>query len=403
MFKRKILPFTLVILSVAALVGSGFYWGLKTGQTTPEIVLAKGVINADAPAAADFRTFWDAWKTIDDYYLKADQIDGQARVYGAIKGLVNSLGDPYSEFFTPSEGQKFQEDVQGNFGGIGAELGIRKGVLTVIAPLKGSPASAAGIRAGDLILKVGATSTDNLDIDQAVNLIRGPENTKVTLNVFRDGWDKPKDFEITRGIIEVPTLDFEMKGEYAYVALHSFNDNAGKEFYNALKQAADKNAKGLILDLRDDPGGFLEVAVDIAGWFLKPGTIVVSEADKSGVIDTMKASGSGALSDFPSVVLINKGSASASEILAGALRDQRKIKLVGETSFGKGVVQQIKNLRDGSEMKITIAHWIMPGGQILENGGLKPDYEVQLSDDDITNKKDPQLDRAIEILKSEIK
>ena len=395
----------MIIISVAALVGSGFYWGLKTGQTTPEIVLARGVTNVDGETSADFRTFWDAWKTIDDNYLKADQIGGQARVYGAIKGLVNSLGDPYSEFFTPDEGQKFEEDVQGNFGGIGAELGIRKEILTVIAPLKNSPASKAGLRAGDLILKVGATSTDGMAIDEAVNLIRGPENTKVTLNVFRDGWDKPKDFEITRAIIEVPTLDFEMKGPYAYIALHTFNDNAEKEFYSALKQAADKNAEGLILDLRDDPGGFLEVAVNLAGWFLKPGTVVVSEADKTGIIEIMKANGNGnaSLVDFPTVVLINKGSASASEILAGALRDQRQIKLVGETSFGKGTVQQLKTLRDGSEMKITIAHWVMPSGKVLENGGLKPDYEVQLSDDDITNKRDPQLDRAIEVLKSEIK
>ncbi len=403
MFKKKILPFSLVIISIATLVGSGFYWGLKTGRQTPEIVLAKGVANIGDQAPADFRTFWDAWQTIDDNYLRAEKVDGQTRVYGAIKGLVDSLGDPYTQFFTPDEGKKFEEDVQGNFGGIGAELGIRKGILTVIAPLKNSPAAAAGIRAGDLIFKVGATSTDGLGIDEAVNFIRGPIDTKVTLNIFREGWDKPKDFTLTRKIIEVPTLDFEMKGSYAYVALHGFNDNASKEFYNAIKQAADKNAQGLILDLRDDPGGFLEVAVDLAGWFLKPGTIVVSEADKNGPIDTLKANGSAALVDFPTVVLINKGSASASEILAGALRDQRKIKLVGETSFGKGTVQQLKQLRDGSEMKVTIAHWVMPSGAILENGGIKPDYEVQISDGDIANKKDPQLDRAIEVLKSEIK
>jgi carboxyl-terminal processing protease len=403
MFKRKILPFSLIILSIAALVGSGFYWGLQTGRQTPDVVLAKGVANIGDQTPADFRTFWDAWQAIDDNYLRAEKVNGQTRVYGAIKGLVDSLGDPYTQFFTPDQGKKFEEDVQGNFGGIGAELGIRKDILTVIAPLKNSPAAAAGIKAGDLIFKVGATSTDGLSIDQAVHFIRGPENTKVTLNIFREGWDKAKDFTLTRKIIEVPTLDFEMKGPYAYVALHSFNNNASKEFYNAIKQAADKNAQGLILDLRDDPGGFLEVAVDLAGWFLKPGTIVVSEEDKTGPIQTLKANGSAALVDFPTVVLINKGSASAAEILAGALRDQRKIKLVGETSFGKGTVQQLKTLRDGSEMKITIAHWVMPSGAILENGGIKPNYEVQISDDDIKNKKDPQLDRAIEVLKAEIK
>lgn len=403
MLKKKLLNFTLVIVSAAALLGSGYYWGLRIGQSTPEIVIAKGVANANSNEAnADFRTFWEAWKTIDDSYLRADSVSAEARVQGAIRGLIGSLNDPYSEYFNPVDGKKFMEDVQGNFSGIGAELGIRKGQLTVIAPLKNSPAAKAGLRAGDWILKINTTSTDGMQIDEAVNYIRGPENTDVNLNVFRDGWTAPKDFKITRGVIEVPTVDFEMKDKIAHISLHNFNGNASKEFYGALKQAADKKAEGLVLDLRDDPGGFLDVAVNLAGWFLKPGTVVVSENDKTGPIETMKASGSGDLADFPVVVLINKGSASASEILAGALRDQNKVPLIGETSYGKGTVQQLKELRDGSQLKITIAHWVLPSGHILENGGLKPDYEVQLSDDDIKNNRDPQLDKAIEVLKAKI-
>lgn len=401
--QKKLVSFTLVILSAAALLGSGYYWGLRIGKSTPEIVIAKGVSNVESgETPADFRTFWSAWKTIDDIYLRADKIDGQARVYGAIRGLVGSLGDPYSEYFNPEEGKKFMEDVQGNFSGIGAELGIRKGQLTVIAPLKGSPAAAAGLRAGDWIFKINTTSTDGIQIDEAVNLIRGPEDTEVVLNVFREGWTAAKDISIKRGIIEVPTVDFEMKNKFAHISLRNFNGNASKDFYEALKQAASNNAEGIILDLRDDPGGFLDVAVDLAGWFLKSGTVVVSENDKTGPIETLKASGSGDLFEFPTVVLINKGSASASEILAGALRDQAKVPLVGETSYGKGTVQQLKELPDGSQLKLTIAHWVLPSGHILEGSGLKPDYEIELSDDDIKNGRDPQLDKAIQVLEDKI-
>ena len=401
--QKKLVSFTLVILSAAALLGSGYYWGLRIGKSTPEIVIAKGVSNVESgETPADFRTFWSAWKTIDDIYLRADKIDGQARVYGAIRGLVGSLGDPYSEYFNPEEGKKFMEDVQGNFSGIGAELGIRKGQLTVIAPLKGSPAAAAGLRAGDWIFKINTTSTDGIQIDEAVNLIRGPEDTEVVLNVFREGWTAAKDISIKRGIIEVPNVDFEMKNKFANISLRNFNGNASKDFYEALKQAASNNAEGIILDLRDDPGGFLDVAVDLAGWFLKSGTVVVSENDKTGPIETLKASGSGALFEFPTVVLIYKGSASASEILAGALRDQAKVPLVGETSYGKGTVQQLKELPDGSQLKLTIAHWVLPSGHILEGSGLKPDYEIELSDDDIKNGRDPQLDKAIQVLEDKI-
>lgn len=401
--QKKIISFGLVIVSAAALMGSGYYLGVKVGQSTPEVVLAKGVANIDGQTPADFRTFWEAWKMVDDTYLRADKVDGQQRVYGAIRGLIGSLGDPYSEYFNPVDGKKFMEDVQGNFSGIGAELGMRKGQLTVIAPLKGSPAAKAGLRAGDWIFKINSTSTEGIQIDEAVNYIRGPENTNVVLNVFREGWTQPKDFSIKRAIIEVPTVDFEMKGKFAHISLHNFNGNASKEFYKALKQAASSKAEGVILDLRDDPGGFLDVAVELAGWFLKSGTVVVSENDKTGPIETLKANGSADLYGFPLVVLINKGSASASEILAGALRDQAKVPLVGETSYGKGTVQQLKELRDGSQLKLTIAHWVLPSGHILENGGLKPDYEVPLSDDDIKNSRDPQLDKAIQVLQEKVK
>lgn len=400
MLNKKFSSYVAIVLSVFALLGSGYFWGYRIGSANPRKVIAQGVTGIDSRAQdGDFNTFWETWQAIDENYLRSDKVSGKDRVYGAVKGLVGSLGDPYSQFFTPEEAKKFEEDVQGVFSGIGAEIGIRKDQLTIISPLKNSPAEKAGIKAGDWILKINSTSTDGMSTEKAVTLIRGQEGTTATLNIYREGWDKPKDFSIIRKQIEVPTLDSEMKGEYAHISLHSFNANASKLFYEAVRDAVNKNAKGIILDLRNNPGGYLEVAVNLAGYFVEPGNVVVSENDRTKTIDTFKASGNGALKDFPVVVLVNGGSASASEILAGALRDLRGIKLIGETTFGKGTVQQLKELSDGSEFKVTIAHWVLPSGKTLENGGLKPDYEVKLTDEDINAKKDPQLEKALEVIK----
>lgn len=400
MFNKKFTSYVAVILSVFALSGTGYFWGYRVGSQNPRKIIAQGVTGIDSRAEdGDFNTFWETWQLIDDNYLRSDKVSGKDRIYGAVKGLVGSLGDPYSQFFTPEEAKKFEEDVQGVFSGIGAEIGIRKEQLSIISPLKNSPAEKAGIKAGDMILKINSTSTEGMSTEKAVTLIRGPEGTTATLNIYREGWDKPKDFNIIRQKIEVPTLDIEMKDGYAHISLHSFNANASKVFYDAVKNALEKNAKGIILDLRNNPGGYLEVAVNLAGYFVEPGSTVVSENDRTKTIDSFKASGNGALKDFPVVVLVNEGSASASEILAGALRDLRGIKLIGETTFGKGTVQQLKELSDGSEFKVTIAHWVLPSGHILENGGLKPDYEVKLTDADIEAKKDPQLEKAMEVIK----
>lgn len=400
MLNKKTLSYIAVVLSVFALLGSGYFWGYRIGSENPRKIIAQGVTGIDSRTQnGDFSTFWEAWEAIDENYLRSDKITGKDRVYGAIKGLVGSLGDPYSQFFTPEEAKKFEEDVQGVFSGIGAEIGIRKEQLSIISPLKNSPAEKAGVKAGDMILKINSTSTEGMSTEKAVTLIRGPEGTVATLNIYREGWDKPKDFNITRQKIEVPTLESEMKGDYAHISLYSFNANASKVFYEAVRDALNKKAKGIILDLRNNPGGYLEVAVNLAGYFVEPGSVVVSENDRTKTIDSFKASGNGALKDFPVVILVNEGSASASEILAGALRDIRGIKLIGKTTFGKGTVQQLKELSDGSEFKVTIAHWVLPSGKTLENGGLKPDYEVELTDEDVENEKDPQLEKALEIIK----
>jgi len=405
MFKKVVIIVSMVFC-IIALAGGGFFLGFNEGRNYPKTIQVQGVDNMTSASAAnvDFGTFWQAWQLLNDNYLRNSTVSSADKVRGAINGLVNSLGDPYTEFFAPTDSQQFQQDVQGNFGGIGAELGSKDSQIVIIAPLKGTPAEAAGILAGDQIIAINGSSTQGMSVDKAVTLIRGPEGTTVTLNIYRSGWNNPKDIKIVRGNIEVPTVDIKtVGGNIALVGLHQFNANADQQFFTAMVQAQKDGDQGMILDLRDDPGGYLEVAVDLAGWFLPKGTPVVSEQGKNNqILDSFNADGNAALVNFPVVVLINKGSASASEILAGALRDDRNIKLIGDTSFGKGTVQQLEDLNDGSSLKITIAHWVLPKGGILENGGLKPDVPVSISDADIAAKKDPQLDKAIEVLKAEI-
>lgn len=403
--KRRILAAALVIVAVAALLSSGFLLGYRQGRKFPETIVVKGAANLDAgkPGDVNFNVFWEAWQTISDSYLKSSSTSNQDKLYGSINGLVNSLGDPYSEFLSPRDNKKFQEDVQGNFGGIGAELGMKNGQLVVVAPLKDTPASEAGLRPNDQILAINSSSTDGITIDKAVSLIRGNVGTTVTLTIMREGWDKTKDFKLTRANITVPTIDSEtVGGDIAHISLHQFNANADMLFYKAVVKALESGNKGIILDLRNDPGGYLEVAVDLAGWFLPKGALVVTEDGRSVPRQEFRADGNAALKDIPVVVLINGGSASAAEILAGALRDARQVKLVGETSFGKGTVQQLEPLNDGSSIKLTVAHWVLPSGQILENGGLKPDVEVKVTDEDIAAKRDPQLQKAIGVMRAEI-
>ncbi len=405
MVKKYLLIFGTLTL-VAALMGGTFLLGYEAGTHEPKNIIVRGAANLEPnePVPADFSTFWQAWQLINDEYLKNAEVANMTKVEGAIKGLVSSLGDPYSAFFNAEDNKKFQEDIQGNFGGIGAELGIRKDVVVIIAPLKNTPASRAGLRAGDMILKINSTSTEGMTIDEAVSLIRGPEGKPVTLTIFRDNWDKPREFTITRARIDLPTIDFEMKnGAIAYIQLHSFNNNATSFFYQAASKALSEGSRAVVLDVRDDPGGYLGVAVDLAGWFLPRGTLVVSEVGRNNDKQEFKATGNEALAKLPVVVLINNGSASASEILAGTLRDNRRAPLIGEQSFGKGTVQQLENLRDGNSLKLTVAHWVLPSGVIFESGGLKPDIEIEMSDEDIKNNKDPQLDKALEVARSLMK
>ncbi|MBI2406553.1 MAG: S41 family peptidase [Candidatus Harrisonbacteria bacterium] len=390
----------------AALIVVGLAYGsFWLGTTRPQTLVIKNVsgIENDPKATADFTVFWEAWKRIKDEALKGTELTGQAMLYGAVGGLVKSLDDPNSVFFPPEDAQKFEEDVAGNFGGIGAEIGLKDEQIVVIAPLKDSPAEIAGIRSGDGILKVDDKSTAGMRVNDAVKIIRGPKGTPVVLSMFRSGWDKPRDISIVRDTIMVPTLDWKtIDGGIGYIRIMNFNENAPQLFARAARELTGAGVRGVIVDVRDDPGGFLDVAVTLAGWFMKPDSLVVTEefrADAATPKIEFRSRGAGTFKDVPIVALLNQGSASAAEILAGALRDNRGAVLVGEKSFGKGTVQELKRLHDGSSMKLTIAHWLLPNGDQIDKNGITPSVEVKISDEDAKNKKDTQLEKAKEVMK----
>jgi carboxyl-terminal processing protease len=377
------------------LIGGAFGIGTLVGYS-----LGKAQCPVCKPDEIDFSLFWEAYHKLKENFVDGEKIDAKTVVYGAIEGMVNALGDPYTVFFRPEDGKRFEEDVSGVFEGIGVEIGIKKGQLQVIAPLEGTPAKKAGLRAGDKILKVNDTETGGLTIEEAVKMIRGPKDTKVVLTILREGWDKPREIEVVRGVIEIPSLKWEIKeSDIAYLKLFQFSGTASSDFRKAAFEILNSPAKKIILDLRDNPGGYLEVAQQIGGWFLQRGEIIVTEEFSNGEKTEFKSMGPASLSSYPIVILINQGSASASEILAGALKDNRGIILIGEKSFGKGSIQSVEKLRDGSSLKITIAKWLTPKGQVLTNQGLEPDLKVKMTDEDFEKGRDPQLDKALEVIK----
>jgi carboxyl-terminal processing protease len=399
---RKIGKTVIVILAGLILLTGVFIVGVNIGKKYyPSIKLVRGVKNLETnkPADVDFNLFWDAWRLIQSDYVKSDELNNQEMVYGAVRGLLSSLGDPYSTFFDPQEAKKFSENVTGNFSGIGIEIGVKKNILTVISPIKGTPAWEAGLKPGDQIVAIDGKESLKMSSEEAVDLIRGPAGTEIKLTIFRSSFDKPQDFTIKREEIFVPSVKTEfLQNNIAHITLSSFSDNTNYEFYRAVLEVLVKNSPAVILDLRNNPGGYLEVSVDLAGWFLKRGEVVVRESVKGEDETVFRANGNQALLDMPIVILVNEGSASASEILAGALRDNRQIKIIGEKTFGKGSVQEVENMANDSMIKLTIAEWLTPNGLSLNGNGLEPDYKVELTDEDYENDKDPQLDKAIEVV-----
>jgi carboxyl-terminal processing protease len=352
------------------------------------------------PGTIDFSLFWDAYNKLGSNFINPAKITDQKIIYGAIQGMTDSLEDPYTNFFNPEQAQIFQQDLSGSFDGIGVEIGIKKDLLTVIAPLKDTPGDRAGLKSGDIIVKIDDKDSVNMTTEEAVNLIRGPKGTSVTLTILRGEWDGVKDFKIVRDTINVPSINWSMKDkDVAYIQIYQFDGSLSSNFSKIAFQILQSSAKKIVLDLRDNPGGYLSVAQDIAGWFLQKGqTVAIEDFGENKDRQTYRADGNSNLVNYPVVVLINQGSASASEILAGALRDNRNVKLVGAKSFGKGCVQEIVSLRGGSFLKVTVANWLTPKGDSISDVGLTPDVKVDITDQDIQQKKDPQLDKALEII-----
>ncbi|MBI2669628.1 MAG: S41 family peptidase [Candidatus Yanofskybacteria bacterium] len=395
--QKRFVPIVIVFAVAIGFIG-GFYF---KNQWMPEPVGNVPVLNQNLgqQKGVDFSLFWEVWEMLHNRYVDKDKLDTQDLIYGAIDGMVRTAGDPYTVFLKPKESEEFQQQIKGAFSGIGIEIGLRKNILTVIAPIKDTPAARAGLLAGDKILKINEKSTEGVKLDEAVSLIRGPRGTKVTLIITRDGLEKTKEVVITRDVIKIPAVEWKLLDEdIAYLEIFTFNQNVDTEFKKTAQEIANSKAKKIILDLRNNPGGLLDSAVNIAGYFLDTNKIVTFERFGDGQENQFRTQQNGQLKNYPVIVLINKGSASASEILAGALKDNRGILIVGETSFGKGSVQEILELPKKASLKVTIAKWFTPSGVSINENGIKPDIEVKRTEEDINADKDPQLDKAKELI-----
>lgn len=387
----------LLILLVSVSFGGGFYLGQGKSSNRP-IALGETATSTVDENAFDFNVYWEAWDALRSDFVYKNKIKDKDIFYGSIKGLASATKDPYTVFMTPTETKEFADDLAGTFEGIGAEVGMRNDTLTIVAPLSGMPAEKAGLKAGDKIYAIDGASALGLTVDEAVKKIRGPKGTSVTLTVIRDKETAPRDIKIERGIIVIKSVEFTYRNDgIAIIKVSSFNDDTLYLFKDVIKQVKAKKPKGLILDLRNNPGGYLDTAVAMASEWVKEGPVVLEQFG-DGKRNEYNALGNPQLETYKTIVLVNGGSASASEIVAGALRDYNKATLVGEQTYGKGSVQTIRDLSDGSSIKITIATWMTPEGDFINEKGLAPQVEVKLTATDVEKGKDPQLQKAVDLI-----
>jgi carboxyl-terminal processing protease len=395
---RKLIGAALVIIALIASFRLGYVSGNKGFVFDPKSF--KVINQNEAPATVDYNLLWDALSLVNKNYIDKGSINQQNVLYGAIKGAVSAAGDQYTTYFTPKELADFNTQLGGSFEGIGAEVGKVDGNI-VLTPLDDSPAAKAGVRAKDIIVKINGESTADMSVDDAVAKIRGQKGTTVTLTLFREGQSGTFDLGIKRDTITLKSvkLTYKQVGDkkIAVITLTQFGSDTTGAFGQAVNDLIAAGAKGLVIDERNNPGGYLDAAVDLASYWLPKGQLVVTEARSTSDNQPYNSLGYDRLKGIKTVFLLNGGSASAAEILAGALHDHGAAELVGEKSFGKGSVQQLFNLPDNKgAVKITVAKWITPNGKNLNKDGLNPDVEVKLTDDDIKNNRDPQMDRALQ-------
>lgn len=398
----------LVALAVTVSFVAGVFFGelkspSKLAARRPNADTKLTNVNSPPPEALediDFQAFWNVWQMVKERYVEQPTSDVKM-FYGAIAGMVGSLQDPYSVFLDPEFAEKFSNELAGEFEGIGAEIGIKKDVLSVIAPLAGTPAEQAGLKAGDRILAIDGVDTTGMVVEDAVTRIRGPKGTQVKLLIMRDGLKEAKEVVITRATIVVQSVKWETKTvngkKIGKIVISHFSENTEAKFNEAVRAVLADDPDALVLDLRNNPGGFLDTAVVVGGDWIGKDTIVV-EKFSDGQQKNYPSDGLARLADLPTVVLVNGGSASASEIVAGALQDASKAVLVGEKTFGKGSVQDYVEFNDGSALKLTVALWLTPKGRTINKEGIAPDIEVEMTPEDYDADKDPQLDKAYEIL-----
>ena len=410
-----------LFLWACALIIVGFSIGLIVGGGVQKV---GGAFSEAPPAQIDFAPVWKVLRVIDERFVPAAVATTTAsstvsieneRVWGMIQGLASSLNDPYTFFLPPVENQQFADDMSGSFEGVGMEIAIRDQMLTVVSPLKNTPAEQAGLESGDKITHIDGMETKGLDIASAVRHIRGPRNTEVILTVVREGWSEPHTIPVTRAVIDIPTITTKherasspllneeataTKSDVFVIELMNFSAQSSSLFRNALREFVESGLPYLIVDVRGNPGGYLEAAVEMASWFIPAGKIIVEE-DYAGHANNIvhRSRGYDIFNNTAKVVvLIDKGSASASEIFAHALRYWGKATLLGESTFGKGSVQELVDITPDTALKITVARWLGPDGAQIPHSGVVPDIEVKISSDDKKAKKDPQMERAIEFL-----
>lgn len=388
------------ILVLGGVFAGGVYVGYSHLPASSRIT---SVFNKDSAVTAttDFNPFWKAWEIVNEKFAGAEKTSDQDRMYGAIKGMLASFRDPYTTFFPPSENSIFESEIAGAFDGVGIEIGEKEDILTVIAPLKDTPAQRAGIKSGDAIIKIDDTSTNNISIDKAITLIRGKAGTNVALTIFRPGFTEAKVFTLTREHISLPVVDTEKRAAEGVFIIHLYNFSAQSPelFRQALNEYFASGYTNLLLDLRGNPGGYIDASTAIASWFIPEGKTIVKEIGKTEEDEIVHTSTGPAV--FPTnnklIILVDRGSASASEILAGALSEQGIGILAGEQTFGKGSVQEVVKLTSDTSLKITVAKWYTPNGISISESGLTP--RVKISSVESTEDSDKQLDAAVALFK----
>lgn len=391
--------FFIAVVSLLSFVAGYKASGKELPSKISPLISSSEIANKSNANGLDFARFWEVWDTLNKTYYDKTKIDSNKMLEGAISGMVRSLGDPYTSYLPKEDNQAINEDLDGSFEGVGMELGYSEDQqLIVVSPIENSPAIRAGVKSKDRILAIDGADTSGITLPEAVKKIRGKSGTKVSLKLLSDGEIVAKDVDLVRATINIPSLVLSFKDGYGIIKINKFGEKTNNEWDKAVGQVLAQKSKGLIVDVRNNPGGYLNSAVYLGSEFTN-GTVVIQEGT-NGTKKNYDAERKGKFIGLPVVVLINEGSASASEILAGAIKVQAKGSLVGKKSFGKGTIQEVQDFENGAGLHVTIAKWLLPDGEWINGKGITPDYEIEMTAEDIKAEKDPQLDKALEVIKS---